>query len=599
MNLPSFGRSLASGMTGSAVGVSMRDESRKEQMGRVGWMRGWKQSRNRLRWLTISGLIVLSGSAIGRTVGPQAALPHLEKRGNATQLIVDGKPFLILGGEVHNSSSSSVGYMEAVWPHLQAMHMNTVVLPVAWETIEPDEGKFNFQCVDGLLKGARAHNLKIVFLWFGAWKNTYSSYAPAWVKTNTDRFPRVQLSDGRDTERLSPFSGAVRDADQRAFAALMDHLREADGQAHTVLFMQVENEVGVIPEARDHSSVANTAFEAAVPQALMSYLEKHRTTLAPELSAAWEAAGAKASGTWQQVFGKTPLTDDLFMAWQYATCIEHIAAAGKQKYPLPMYANAALIRPNYEPGQYNSGGPLPHSADVWRAGAPSLDFISPDIYFNEFAQWSSSYSRPGNPLFIPESQGGATGAANSLYAFGRLSAIGFSPFGVDDAGNAPLDLVGIINPAERPDNDAIAAIYAELSRLSPLILEKQSSGGITAGLMEGDAQRAARVPLGDFTANITRAGGGAGTRVAAMFLQTGPNEFLVVGVGDAQITFSSDKPGPPIVGIVSIDEEHYENGAWVPRRRLNGDENSQGQALRLYASDPSEGRIYQVRLYRY
>jgi beta-galactosidase GanA len=543
--------------------------------------------------------MVLSGSAIGQTAGPQAALPHLEKRGNATQLIVDGKPFLILGAEVHNSSSSSVEYMEAVWPHLQAMHMNTVLLPVAWETIEPDEGQFNFQCVDGLLKGARAHNLKIVFLWFGAWKNTYSSYAPAWVKTNTDRFPRVQLSDGRDTERLSPFSVAVREADQRAFAALMDHLREADGQAHTVLFMQVENEVGVIPEARDHSSVANTAFEAPIPQALMSHLEKHRTTLAPELSAAWEAAGAKASGTWQQIFGKTPLTDDLFMAWQYATYIEHIAAAGKEKYPLPMYANAALIRPNYEPGQYNSGGPLPHSADVWRAGAPSLDFLSPDIYFNEFAQWSSSYSRPGNPLFIPEAQGGATGAANSLYAFGRLAAIGFSPFGVDDAGNAPLDLVGITNPAERPDNDAIAAIYAELSRLSPLILEKQSSGGITAGLVEGDAQRAARVPLGDFTANITRAGGGAGTRVAAMFLQTGPNEFLVVGVGNAQITFSSDKPGPPIVGIVSIDEEYYENGAWVPRRRLNGDENSQGQALRLYASDPSQGRIYQVRLYRY
>ena len=599
MSLPSFGRSLASGMTGLAAGVSMRNEPRKEQMGRVAWMRDWKK-RNRLRWLTISGWIVLSGSAIGQTAGPQAALPHLEKRGNATQLIVDGKPFLILGAEVHNSSSSSVEYMEAVWPQLQAMHMNTAVLPVAWETIEPDEGKFNFQCVDGLLKGARAHNLKIVFLWFGAWKNTYSSYVPAWVKTNIDRFPRVQLSDGRDTERLSPFSVAVREADQRAFAALMDHLREADGQAHTVLFIQVENEVGVIPEARDHSSVANTAFEAPVPQALMSYLEKHRTTLAPELSAAWEAAGAKASGTWQQVFGKTPLTDDLFMAWQYATYVEHITAAGKQKYPLPMYANAALIRPNYEPGQYNSGGPLPHSADVWRAGAPSLDFLSPDIYFNEFAQWASSYSRPGNPpLYSSRRKEGQPGAANSLYAFGRLSAIGFFPLRVDDAGNAPLDLVGITNPAERPDNDAIAAIYAQLSRLSPLILEKQSSGGITAGLMEGDAQRAARVPLGDFTANITRAGGSAGTRVAAMFLQTAPNEFLVLGVGDAQITFSSDKPGPPIIGIVSVDEEYYQNGAWVPRRRLNGDENSQGQALRLYASDPSRGRIYQVRLYRY
>ena len=518
MSIPSFGRKLASGMTGLSAGVSIRDGAREEQMGRIAWMQDWKQSRNRLRSLTISALIVLSASAIGQTAAPQAALPHLEKRGNATQLIVEGKPFLILGGEAHNSSSSSVEYMEAVWPHLQAMHGNTVVLPVAWETIEPDEGKFNFQCVDGLLKGAPFRSPqsqdRVPVVWARG-RIPIPATRPAWVKTNTGRFPRVQLSDGRDTERLSPFSVAVREADQRAFAALMDHLREADGQAHTVLFMQVENEVGVIPEARDHSSVANTAFEASVPQALMSYIEKHRTTLAPELSAAWESAGAKASGTWQQVFGNASLTDDLFMAWQYATYIEHLTAAGKEKYPLPMYANAALIRPNYEPGQYNSGGPLPHSADVWRAGAPSLDFLSPgDIYLQRvrFCNRAGSYSRPGNPLFIPEAQGGAAGAANSLYAFGRLSAVGFSPFGIDDAGNAPLDLVGITNPAEPPDNAAIAAIYTELSRLSPLILEKQSSGSITAGLMEGDAQRAARVPLGDFTANITRAGAATGTR---------------------------------------------------------------------------------------
>jgi hypothetical protein len=328
--------------------------------------------------------------------------------------------------------------------------MNTVLLPIAWETIEPEEGKFNFGYVDGLLEGARENHLKLVVLWFGAWKNTYSSYVPAWVKTNIERFPRVQMSNGIGTERLSPFSTPVRDADAHAFANLMRHLRDADGDAHTVLMVQVENEVGVIPESRDHSPVANASFTAAVPSALTNFLEKHRTTLNPELRAAWEAEGAKTAGTWQEVFGKTSLTDDLFMAWRYATYIEHVAAAGKAEYPLPMYANAALIRPNYEPGQYNSGGPLPHSMDIWRAGAPSLDFISPDIYFNEFALWAGWYARPGNPLFIPEAQGGAPGAANILYAFGRLSAIGFSAFGVDDQDNTPLDLVGITNPAEHP-----------------------------------------------------------------------------------------------------------------------------------------------------
>ena len=162
------------------------------------------------------------------------------------------------------------------------------------------------------------------------------------------------------------------------------------------------------------------------------------------------------------------------MAWHYAAYIEHVTAAGKAEYPLPMFANAALIRPNYEPGQYNSGGPLPHSIDVWRAAAPSLDFFSPDIYFNEFALWAGRYTRPDNPLFIPEAQGGSAGAANALYAFGHLSAIGFSPFGIDDQGNAPLDLVGITNPAEHPDNSAISDVYTQLSKLAPVLLEKQA-----------------------------------------------------------------------------------------------------------------------------
>ena len=549
-------------------------------------------------------LAVLSALPCGAQISkpaPEGGIPHLERRGSATQLVVDGSPFLILGGELHNSSSSSVAYMKSVWPLLSAMHMNTVLLPVAWETIEPEEGRFDFTVVDGLVEGARVNNLKIVVLWFGAWKNTFSSYAPAWVKTNLKRFPRVQISDGRDTERLSPFSSAVRDADANAFAKLMHHLRETDGGRHTVLMVQVENEVGVIPQSRDHSEVANAAFAEDVPRALMSYMERHKATLNPEFRATWEAGGAKTKGTWQEVFGKGSLTDDLFMAWQYSTYIERVTAAGKAEYALPMYSNAALIRPNYEPGQYNSGGPLPHSMDVWRAGAPSLDYLSPDIYFNEFVHWADEYTRPGNPLFIPEAQGGATGAANMLYAIGRDAATGFSAFGVDEQGNTPLDLVGITNPAEQINSSALGSMYLTLSRMEPLLLKGQESGGLSAALLEGDAQRAARTSVGDYTANIVRPAGAAASsgRVGVLFVQTGKDEFLVVGCGDAIVTFTAETPGLPIVGIESVDEEFFENDAWVPRRRLNGDENSQGQALRLYGRDVAQGRIYRVRLYRY
>src|ERR1051326_5444859 len=205
--------------------------------------------------------IALALSAVAATA-QTSNLPRLEKRGAAAQLMVDGKPYLVLGGELHNSSSSSLSYMEPLWPRLAALHLNTVLTPVAWESIEPEEGKFDFALVDGLIEAARGHHLRLVLLWFGSWKNTFSSYVPAWVKKDETRFPRVQLLDGRGTERLSPFSAAARDADARAFAALMAHVREFDGDAHTVVMIQVENEVGVIPESRDHSPAADSAFQS-------------------------------------------------------------------------------------------------------------------------------------------------------------------------------------------------------------------------------------------------------------------------------------------------------------------------------------------------
>jgi beta-galactosidase GanA len=252
-------------------------------------------------------------------------------------LIVDGKPFLALAGELYNNSATSLEYMNAVWPRLTSMHLNTVLAAVSWALLEPSEGKFDYALVDGLIRQARVHNLRLVLLWFGSWKNTWSSYAPDWVKRDFKRFPRVQLRNGSGTERLAPFSQANCDADRRAFAALMRRIREVDGEAHTAIMIQVENEVGVIPDARDYSAQANAAYGQQVPRDLMEYLQKHKETLHPDLRAKWQAAGFKASGGWETVFGAGLETDDLFMAWQYARYIGKVAEAGKAEYPLPMY----------------------------------------------------------------------------------------------------------------------------------------------------------------------------------------------------------------------------------------------------------------------
>ncbi len=510
-------------------------------------------------------------------------IPHLTRHGTATQLVVDGKPFLILGGELQNSSASSLAYMDPIWPKLASMHLNTVLTPVSWELVEPAEGKFDWSLVDGLIAGARRNQLRLVVLWFGSWKNTYSSYVPAWVKNDPSRFTRAKKLDGSSLERLTPFCVACRDADARAFAALMRHLRQVDSDHRTVLMVQVENEVGSILEARDHSPEAEARFREAVPADLLRYMTANRTSLAPELHALWDAAGAKESGNWEQVFGNGPAADEFFMAWHFARYIEEVAQAGKGEYPLPMFANAALIRPNYVPGQYNSGGPLPRSWDIWRAGAPSLDFLAPDIYFDTYSEWLGKYDQPGYAVFVPEARGGAAGAANAFYTFGRHHAIGFSPFGID---------------SQDPETTPLRPAYEVLSQLSPLILEHQGDGLLTGVVLEAEGPRA-EVRLGEFVLRVSWSSSAPQPPGAALFISTGPSEFYAASSGNLTVTFAAASPGPPIAGIESIDEGMFANGRWMPGRRLNGDENAQGQVLKLPPNKPGGNNIYRIRLYRY
>jgi beta-galactosidase GanA len=415
-----------------------------------------------------------------------------------------------------------------------------------------------------------------------------SSYAPAWVKRDLRRFPRAQGSDGRGLEILSPFSEENRDADARAFAALMRHLREIDGRRHTVLMVQVENEIGMIPEARDHSALADARFEDEVPASLLDYLARHRETLAPALRDRWQAQGARTGGSWEEVFGPGLATDEIFMAWHFALYTEAVAAAGKAEYDLPMFVNAALIRPGYEPGRYPSAGPLPQVFDVWRAGAPSIDFLAPDIYFPNFVEWARAYDVRGNAFFVPETgrQPAAT-PANAFYAFGAHGAMGFSPFAIEDFA---------------PD-DPLGEAYAVLEQLAPLILAHQGKGTI-AGVrpvvaFDGTVDDApAGIRMGEHTLHVGFVAPftpPAEQDIAAhggLIVQLGPEEYLVAGKG-LTVTFSADEG---IVGIEQIREGRYVDGRWVPGRVLNGDQSHQGRHLRL---PPNAFGIQRVRLYRY
>jgi beta-galactosidase GanA len=554
--------------------------------------------------MRISSLLVLM-TALSFNSGPAAAsLPHLRRQGAATQLMVDDQPFLIRGGELGNSSAEP-DYLHAFWPKLKAMNLNTVVAPVYWDVIEPAEGAFDFKTVDGLIAGAQAGDMRLVLLWFGTWKNSMSCYVPAWVKRDPVRFPRAVDAGGRAMEMLSAFAAHNREADAKAFTALMRHLCDAD-PAHTVVLVQVENEIGMIPDAREHGPAADQAYAGAVPAALMDYLAGHRGRLAPELQAVWLAAGGKTSGTWAEVFGMSPAGEEIFMAWSYACYTQAVAAAGKRELALPMYANAALIRPGYQPGQYPSAGPLPHLIDIWRAGAPALDFLAPDIYFRDFARWTRLYTRSGNPLFVPEALRSAEAAVNALYAFGAHDAIGFSPFAIESS--------------DGPAAAWLTSSYDLVRQLTPLLAEKQGRG-LTAGfLQESDEtrqpqlvrmggwilhasfERAAPPALADGLAvvvgadNSALAGGGrAGSAPAGgLVIQLGDDEFLFAGIG-LTVTFDS-ADAKAQAGILNCEEGRYVDGQWRHLRWLNGDQTHQGRHLRL---EPGRFAIQRVKLYRY
>ncbi len=544
----------------------------------------------------LSGVVAgLVAALLFSTQAGAAPIPRLETQGTARRLVVDGKPMLVLGGELGNSSASSQAYMAHYWPKLKAMNLNTVLAPVSWELIEPKEGAYDFSSVDGLLKDARAQDLKLVLLWFGAWKNSMSTYVPSWVKRDQARFPRAQREDGTSVEILSAFSDNTRDADARAYGALLAHLKAVDGEKNTVLMVQVENEIGMLPSAREHGPAADAAWSGRAPTALIQRLVEGGETLEPEPRALWKAHGARTSGTWAQLFGDDPAGQEVFTAWSYARYAEAVTHAGKAAYPLPMYVNVALNRTGKAPGDYPSGGPLPHLIDVWKAGAPSLDLLAPDIYFPNFSDLAGRYRRPDNALFIPEANtvGAPETPANAFYAIGQLDAFGFSPFKVETA--------------EGQDQQALTQAYDLLRQLTPAILAAQGTdrmAGFKPRVLEDGAVLDPPVEqvIGDYRFTVgfidpwtPR----ADQKIAAhggLIIQVGPEDYLIAGRG-LVVTFSGSGQGPALAGIDSAVEGVFDGqGRWVPGRLLNGDQTHQGRHIRL---PPDQFQIQRVRLYRY
>ena len=516
-----------------------------------------------------------------------ASVPEIVSKNGRHALMVDGAPFLMLGMQANNSSNYPSA-LKHVWPSFKKMHANTLEIPVAWEQIEPVEGEFNFSYIDILLREARENNARLVLLWFGTWKNNAPHYAPAWVKLNNARFPRVVTKTGDTLNSLSPLGKETLNADKKAFLALMNHLKKVD-EKHTVIMVQVQNEAGTWGADRDYSDMANKLFNAAVPHELV------------------KKVGVK-SGTWKEVFGND--ADEFFHAYYIATFCEELAAAGKAIKPLPMYTNVALRDP-FNPSFWEKGGATDNVIHIWKAAAPHLDALAPDIYnpdHKTVVKWLEQYSGETNPLFVPEIGNSQPYARYFFDSLGK-GAIGFSPFGMDDT-----DYVNYPLGANKYDDEIIENFAQHYRVIAPMMREwaKLSFEGSVWGTSEPldsgavkkmdakpdatkEEKEAAGKKIAEALTQKMNAGkwdievtygrpmfftspptGNDPASGGALIAQLGEDEYLVTAY-KARVEF---KPSTEIKDskymVERVEEGNYENGKWIMERVWNGDQTDWG-----------------------
>lgn len=558
----------------------------------------------------------------------------LEKGTYGVHITVNGQPMLILGGELSNSAATCFEDIDRVMPEMKELGLNTVLVPAQWDLIEPREGEYDLSLIGRTIDKARENQLKVVFLWFGAWKNSMSCYAPLWFKEDTKRFPRAVTASGKPMEIASAFSKNVLEADRRAFTKLMEYIAEKDKEQSTVVMVQVENEIGMLENARDYSPEANKLYNADVPQDLLAYLESNAKTLHPYTlkkltgsethsadSRKTLSQKLKRGGTWAEMFGDDIYTEEMFMAYHYAKYVEQLAQSARAIHDIPLYVNAALNSRGRKPGEYPSAGPLAHLIDMWHCAAPDISMLSPDIYDTGFKGWAAQYDLPGNPLFIPESRCCENSGVRAMYTFGEHRAVGFCPFAIDVASSK--------------DKASVKGSYAVLDQLAPLLL-----GGKTAektwGLLLDKADNGRTITDDGLVMTCNhyftlpwdaRAKAETWPEGGGIIIKLGKNDYIVAGNGivvkfqtetekaqeenrtlgedgfamAGQATANKAEGGKKFagkrIGIGTVDEVSIdEDGTMKYLRRLNGDQTHQGRHVSISSGD---NKILHVRLYEY
>ncbi len=498
-------------------------------------------------------------------------------------LFVNNEPFFMRSGEIHNSSASSLEVMETeVWPQIKELNLNSLIVPIYWECIEPKCGVFDFSLMDGIIMRAREEGIKLAFLWFGLWKNAESMYVPGWMKKDTETFFRVQKVNGEKINTISPLCMAAVEEDKRAFSTIMKHIKEIDANENTVLIMQVENEIGLLGTPRDYCEYANEQFEAAVPKDIAKLYN--------------------VSGSWKEAFLED--AEEYFMAYYFSKAVEEIARAGQGEYDLPCYTNAWLKKFPWYPGSYPSGGPVKSVHKIWKEFAPSLFALAPDIYVPYCADVMDEYAYEDNALFIPEIRKDAVAASYAIYAMLKHNAICFSPFGIEELALDPelvdkppmeVMLALKIDPSAfdtRGSKELLSASYSLLENLEPLYLEYRGTDKLQSFIRHGENDNGCFVRTEEYDFKVDYDARCSGHPLGSFSsIQISENRFLIIGM--ACSIEPMVKPGEnKKVGILKFEAGTLKAGKWKGEKLLNGDE-------KISIKCPDMPTAYMLELYKY
>ena len=498
-------------------------------------------------------------------------------------LYVNDKPFFCRSGEIHNSSASNKEYMDReVWDRLHGLNMNTVIVPVYWEQIEPEENKYDFSMVSHIIIRAREEKMKLIFLWFGLWKNSESMYVPGWMKRDVEKYDRVKKVNGENLNIISPLCQNAVEKDKAAFMKLMDHIKETDEKETTVIAIQVENEIGVLGSERDYSKKADEAFNREIPTQLRELYE--------------------TGGTWKEAFGED--AEEYFMAYYYAEAVEEIASAGKSVYDLPCYTNAWLRQYPWYKGSYPTGGPVRNVHKIWKAIAKSLFTLAPDIYVPYCADVMDEYAYEENPLFIPEIRKDAVAASYCLYAFFAKNAICFSPFGIEELSldpsevdKPPMEVMMALNidPSAfeiAGSKEKLSAAYGLIENMEHIYLKYRGTQHLKSVVRHGENDYGALLTFENYDLAIAYS-----PRIpehplgSASVFEIAENSFVIVGT-ECSVNFRVKSGENMKVDYLKLEEGIFVDGEWKPGRILNGDEK---MALK-FGDMP---KAYLVELFKY